>query len=123
QREYGATGLHVDAAGQILPDLPTDGTVWMSHGDAVTESPDGFRVTAHTQQIPVAAMEDRERALYGVQFHPEVSHTPHGQQIMERFLYDVCGLLPDWTPTNIIEEAVERIRAQVGSSEVLCALS
>src|SRR5205085_3338931 len=69
------------------------------------------------------AMEDRERGLFGVQFHPEVSHTPHGQQVMKRFLYDVCGLLPDWTPTNIIDDAVERIRRQVGSSEVLCALS
>jgi GMP synthase (glutamine-hydrolysing) len=123
QREYGATGLHVDAGGVILRDLPQDDTVWMSHGDAVTEPPEGFRVTARTEQIPVAAMEDRERALFGVQFHPEVSHTPHGQQVMKRFLYDACGLLPGWTPTNIIEDAIEKIRGQVGSSEVLCALS
>jgi GMP synthase (glutamine-hydrolysing) len=95
----------------------------MSHGDAVTRAPDGFRVTATTDRIPVAAMEDRERGLFGVQFHPEVSHTPHGQAVMKRFLYDGCGLLPDWTPTNIVDEQVHRIREQVGNARVLCALS
>jgi GMP synthase (glutamine-hydrolysing) len=95
----------------------------MSHGDAVTQAPTGFQVTAHTEQIPIAAMEDPERGLYAVQFHPEVSHTAHGQAVMKRFLYDACGLLPDWTPTNIIDDQVERIRAQVGDTEVLCALS
>jgi GMP synthase (glutamine-hydrolysing) len=95
----------------------------MSHGDAVTRAPDGFRVTATTDRIPVAAMEDRERGLFAVQFHPEVSHTPHGQAVMKRFLYDGCGLLPDWTPTNIVDEQVHRIREQVGDAQVLCALS
>jgi GMP synthase (glutamine-hydrolysing) len=123
QREYGATTLLVDAAGALLGDLPSTDTVWMSHGDAVTQAPSGFRVTAHTEQIPIAAMEDPERGLYAVQFHPEVSHTEHGQAVMKRFLYDACGLLPDWTPTNIIDDQVERIRAQVGDAEVLCALS
>jgi GMP synthase (glutamine-hydrolysing) len=98
-------------------------TVWMSHGDAVTREPQGFRVTARTDRIPVAAMEDPERGLFAVQFHPEVSHTPRGQAVMKRFLYDACGLLPDWTPTNIIDEQVGRIRAQVGDARVLCALS
>jgi GMP synthase (glutamine-hydrolysing) len=123
QREYGATDLSVTEPGVLLQDLQADDVVWMSHGDAVTHAPPGFRVTARTSQIPVAAMEDAERALLAVQFHPEVSHTRHGTAVMKRFLYDVCGLLPDWTPANIIDDAVERIRNQVGDGEVLCALS
>ena len=122
-REYGGTQLHVSQPGTLLQDLPATDTVWMSHGDAVTRAPDGFRVTATTDRIPVAAMEDRERGLFAVQFHPEVSHTPHGQAVMKRFLYDGCGLLPDWTPTNIVDEQVHRIREQVGDAQVLCALS
>jgi GMP synthase (glutamine-hydrolysing) len=123
QREYGGTSIAVDGAGSLLQDLPPTDTVWMSHGDAVVQAPGGFRVTARTDQIPIAAMEDTERGLYAVQFHPEVSHTPRGLDVMKRFLYDACGLLPDWTPTNIIEEAVQRIRTQVGGDRVLCALS
>ena len=107
----------------MLQDFPDRDTVWMSHGDAVTKAPEGFRVTARTDQIPIAAMEDPERGLFAVQFHPEVSHTAHGQAVMKRFLYEGCGLLPDWTPTNVIERSVEAIRAQVGGAEVLCALS
>jgi GMP synthase (glutamine-hydrolysing) len=124
QREYGKTTLTVDQPGALLGDLPATDTVWMSHGDAVTRAPDGFRVTAHTEQIPVAAMEDPERGLFAVQFHPEVTHTPRGQAVMKRFLYDCCGLAPSWTPANIIDEQVTRIREQVGSAaQVLCALS
>jgi GMP synthase (glutamine-hydrolysing) len=122
-REYGGTRLHVSQPGTLLQDLPATDTVWMSHGDAVTRAPEGFRVTATTDRIPVAAMEDRERGLFAVQFHPEVSHTPHGQAVMKRFLYDGCGLLPEWTPTNIVGEQVHRIREQVGDARVLCALS
>jgi GMP synthase (glutamine-hydrolysing) len=122
-REYGGTALHVTQPGVLLQDLPAEDTVWMSHGDAVTSAGPGFRVTATTDRIPVAAMEDPERGLFAVQFHPEVSHTPNGQAVMKRFLYDVCGLVPDWTPANIIEEQVQRIRAQVGGASVLCALS
>jgi GMP synthase (glutamine-hydrolysing) len=122
-REYGATTLHVTEPGVLLQDLPATDTVWMSHGDAVTRAPEGFRVTSKTDAIPVAGMEDRERGLFSVQFHPEVSHTPHGQAVMKRFLYDGCGLLPDWTPTNIVEDQVRRIREQVGDAAVLCALS
>jgi GMP synthase (glutamine-hydrolysing) len=107
----------------LLQDLPPTETVWMSHGDAVTRAPDGFRVTAATAQIPIAAMEDHPRGMYAVQFHPEVTHTAHGQDVMKRFLYDGCDLLPDWTPTNIIDDQVARIRAQVGKAQVLCALS
>ncbi|MBI3648484.1 MAG: glutamine-hydrolyzing GMP synthase [Actinobacteria bacterium] len=123
QREYGGTKLFVDAPGVLLRDLAPEEPVWMSHGDAVTKVPEGFRVSAHTEQIPVAAMEDPERGLFAVQFHPEVAHTPKGPQVMKRFLYDGCGLLPDWTPANVIERSVEAIRAQVGDAEVLCALS
>jgi GMP synthase (glutamine-hydrolysing) len=125
QREYGATALSLDehGGGVLLQDLPATETVWMSHGDAVTRAPDGFRVTAQTGQIPIAAMEDPARGLYSVQFHPEVSHTAHGQDVMKRFLYEGCELLPDWTPTNIIDDQVGRIRAQVGDAQVLCALS
>ncbi|HEY7282545.1 MAG TPA: glutamine-hydrolyzing GMP synthase [Actinomycetota bacterium] len=122
-REYGRTELEVLTPGVLLADLPARETVWMSHGDAVARVPDGFRVTARTEAIPVAAMEDPERGLYAVQFHPEVAHTPRGQDVLKRFLYDGCGLLPDWTPAGVIERSVERIREQVGSAEAVCALS
>ncbi|MGZ8603114.1 MAG: glutamine-hydrolyzing GMP synthase [Actinomycetota bacterium] len=124
QREYGATSLSLDERGGVLlQDLPASDTVWMSHGDAVTRAPEGFRVTASTEQIPIAAMEDPSRGMFAVQFHPEVTHTAHGQAVMKRFLYDGCDLMPDWTPTNIIDDQVARIRAQVGEAHVLCALS
>ncbi|MGH2650246.1 MAG: glutamine-hydrolyzing GMP synthase [Actinomycetota bacterium] len=122
-REYGRTELYVDEPGVLLADLPGTDTVWMSHGDTVVRAPDGFRVTAHTESTPVAAMEDRERGLFGVQFHPEVAHTPRGLDVMKRFLYEGCGLLPDWTPANVIERSVAHIRDQVGRAKVICALS
>jgi GMP synthase (glutamine-hydrolysing) len=123
QREYGRTRLHVTEPGILLEELAADEQVWMSHGDAVTRAPEGFRVTSRTDAIPIASMEDPERSLYAVQFHPEVAHTPKGIAVMKRFLYEGCGLLPDWTPANVIERAVAAIRAQVGRAEVLCALS
>jgi GMP synthase (glutamine-hydrolysing) len=95
----------------------------MSHGDAVSEAPAGFLVTASTPATPVAAFEDRERGLYGVQFHPEVMHTEYGQEVLRRFLLDAAGCRPTWTMTNIVDEQVERIRAQVGDKRVLCGLS
>ncbi len=122
-REYGKTELTVTTPGVLLRDLPTEQIVWMSHGDAVTRPPEGFRPTASTDASPVAAMEDPERGLFGVQFHPEVAHTPRGLDVMKRFLHDACGLLPDWTPITVVERAVEQVRAQVGDQEVLCALS
>jgi GMP synthase (glutamine-hydrolysing) len=121
-REYGKTGLE-GAGGVLLRDLPASQTVWMSHGDTVTSAPQGFRVTARTDVSPAAAMEDPERGFYGVQFHPEVVHTPHGTEMMKRFLYDACGQLPEWTPVNVIGRAVDRVRAQVGEAFALCALS
>ena len=122
-REYGRTTLTVADPGEILADLPSMETVWMSHGDTVTAAPEGFAVTASTDSTPVAAMEAPDRGLFGVQFHPEVSHTPRGLEVLKRFLYDGCGLLPEWTPANVIERAVERIRHQVGDAQALCALS
>jgi GMP synthase (glutamine-hydrolysing) len=123
QREYGATELQMIEPGTLLGDLGEREPVWMSHGDAVTRAPDGFRVTARTDAIPIASMEDPDRGLFSVQFHPEVAHTPKGTQIMKRFLYDGCGLLPAWTPANVIERSVARVRDQVGGAQVLCALS
>jgi GMP synthase (glutamine-hydrolysing) len=122
-REYGRTDLFVEGPGLLLSDLGPEETVWMSHSDTVTAAPDGFVVTGRTASTPVAAMEDAERRLFGVQFHPEVGHTRRGMDVMKRFLYDGCGLLPEWTPVNVIERAVERIRLQVGDAQVLCALS
>jgi GMP synthase (glutamine-hydrolysing) len=122
-REYGRTTLRVEEPGLLLADLPPEDVVWMSHGDTVTRAPAGFRVTARTEVTPVAAMEDPERGLFGVQFHPEVAHTPRGLAVMRRFLHDACGLLPEWTPVNVIERQVERVRRQVGDAEVLSALS
>ena len=123
QREYGGTTLHLDDPGMLLRDLASEEQVWMSHGDAVVRAPEGFRVGSHTETTPIASMEDPDRGLFAVQFHPEVGHTPRGTAIMKRFLYDGCGLLPDWTPANVIERSVEQIRSQVGDAEVLCALS
>ncbi|MCW3817990.1 glutamine-hydrolyzing GMP synthase [Micromonospora sp. DR5-3] len=123
-REYGGTPLHArPEAGVLLRDLPDDLPVWMSHGDCVTEAPTGFTVTAESAGAPVAAFEDLVGRRAGVQFHPEVGHTAHGQEMLTRFLYDIAGIEPTWTPENIIDEQVARIREQVGDKEVICALS
>ncbi len=121
--EYGKTELTVDDGGMLLADLPPSQTVWMSHRDAVTEAPDGFRVTARTDASPCAAFEEPARGLFGVQYHPEVSHTPYGQDVLRRFLYEGAGCHPGWTPLNIIDELVEQIRTQVGDRPVLIGLS
>ncbi|GAA0717421.1 glutamine-hydrolyzing GMP synthase [Dactylosporangium roseum] len=123
-REFGGTRLRVTGSGGVLlRDLPEEQSVWMSHGDCVTAAPAGFTVTAGSPGAPVAAFEDLDRRLAGVQFHPEVAHTVHGQHILKRFLYDVAGIEPTWTSNNIIDEQVEAIRARVGNKRVLCALS
>jgi GMP synthase (glutamine-hydrolysing) len=121
--EYGRTGLEVVAHSALFLDLPATQDVWMSHGDSIVQAPPGFRVTARTDIVPVAALEDAERRIYGVQFHPEVAHTPRGQEVLKHFLYDVCGCAPRWTMTSIIETQVDAIRAQVGTERVLCGLS
>ena len=119
--EYGRTPLSVLGSGGVLAFAP--GPVWMSHGDAVSEAPPGFDVTASTPDSPVAAFEDTARGLFGVQFHPEVLHTAGGQAILERFLYEGAGCRPLWTEANIVEEQVAAIRAQVGGKRVICGLS
>ncbi len=121
--EYGGTPLRVTGRSTLLEDLPEHPMVWMSHGDSVTNAPEGFSVTATTPGSPVAAMENREAARFGVQFHPEVSHTERGQDILKRFLFEVCGARPTWTRVSIIEQAVHEIREQVGSERVICGLS
>ena len=120
--EYGKTEMALGES-TLFHDLPGEQTVWMSHRDSVTAPPAGAHVTASSPSTPIAAFEDSARGLYGVQFHPEVVHTPHGQEILKNFLYEVAGAPPAWTATAVIEEQVERIRAQVGSQRVLCALS
>jgi GMP synthase (glutamine-hydrolysing) len=121
-REYGRTLLSIEG-GTLLRELPAGLPVWMSHGDSVAVAPDGFTVTASTPGAPVAAFEDLVTKRAGVQFHPEVAHTEQGQEMLKRFLYDIAGISPTWTPGNIIEDQVAAIRAQVGEKQVLCALS
>ncbi|MCA1656359.1 MAG: glutamine-hydrolyzing GMP synthase, partial [Actinobacteria bacterium] len=121
--EYGGTPLSVTAPGVLFRGLPESASVWMSHGDSCTAAPPGFAVVASTPGAPVAAFEDTERELYGVQFHPEVLHTEHGQRVLEHFLYDAAGCGRTWTMDNVVEDQVERIRAQVGGKRVLAALS
>jgi GMP synthase (glutamine-hydrolysing) len=121
--EYGRTPLTVTAASPLFVDWPGTGEVWMSHGDAITTVPPGFTATATSPDAPVAALHDPERAIYGVQFHPEVVHTERGRDLLERFLYDICHCPPSWTHTSIIETQVAAVREQVGTSPVLCALS
>jgi GMP synthase (glutamine-hydrolysing) len=120
--EFGKTELQVEDS-RLLRDTPAEQTVWMSHRDTVVAAPEGARVIASSAGTPVAAFEAPERGLYGVQFHPEVVHTPHGMQMLKNFLYEAADAPPAWTPAAVIEEQVERIRAQVGSERVLCALS
>ena len=122
--EYGRTPMtRTDTPSVVLAELAPEQVVWMSHGDAISVAPAGFVVTASTPGAPIAALEDRERRLYGVQFHPEVAHTERGQDVLRAFLFDVCGCRPTWTNTSIIEEAVEDIREQVGDERVICGLS
>ena len=120
--EFGKTELDARAS-ELFQGLPGRQTVWMSHRDSVTAPPAGAHVTAGSLSTPIAAFEDADRRLYGVQFHPEVVHTPHGTDLLKNFLYAVAGAPPAWTATAVIEEQVERIRAQVGRERVLCALS
>lgn len=121
--EYGETGMKTDGAGLLFKDLLSRQTVWMSHRDSVVQVPPGFSAMAETENSPVAAMEDRERGFFGVQFHPEVVHTPAGTDILKNWLYDACGCLPTWTSVSMIEDAVESIKAQVGTGKIICGLS
>ncbi|MDQ6697475.1 MAG: glutamine-hydrolyzing GMP synthase [Actinomycetota bacterium] len=122
--EYGRTDLEIVAPGVLFRGgQPSHQQVWMSHFDSINTPPEGFCVTATTPDAPVAAMEHVDRRVHAVQFHPEVVHTPHGQAMLEHFLYDVCGCEPTWTMGSVIELAVASIRQQVGAGRVICALS
>ncbi|MFE9744917.1 glutamine-hydrolyzing GMP synthase [Saccharothrix saharensis] len=123
-REYGRTELGVQQTGGLLhEELPANHPVWMSHGDCVTKAPEGFTVTATSEGAPVAAFEDTERRFAGVQYHPEVGHSPHGQEVLRRFLHEIAGIRPQWTTSSIVDEQVARIREQVGDGKAICGLS
>jgi GMP synthase (glutamine-hydrolysing) len=123
KKEYGATELRVTAGGEILDGQPSEQICWMSHGDQVMQAPDGFEVLASTDTTPVAAFANREKKIYGVQWHPEVKHSAFGQNVIENFLHNAAGIAPTWNSGNVIAEQVEKIRAQVGGDRVICGLS
>ena len=122
-REYGRTTVAADG-GVLHAGLPAEHPVWMSHGDSVTQAPEGFTVTATSPGAPVAAFENEEKKFAGVQYHPEVMHSPHGQQVLSRFLTEIAGLEQNWTASNIAEQLVEQVREQVGENgRAICGLS
>jgi GMP synthase (glutamine-hydrolysing) len=121
--EFGRSQLTVAESGRLLAGTPAEQSCWMSHRDTVYEPPPGFTALASSTESPVAALEDVERGLYGIQFHPEVVHTPYGQQVLTTFLEEICGCERTWSPASIIEEQIEKIRAQVGTGRVICGLS
>ncbi len=121
--EFGRSQLLVGDGGMLLGGLPSEQTCWMSHRDTVYEPPPGFAALASSTASPVAAIEDRERSIFGIQFHPEVVHTPYGTEILTRFLTEACGCELSWSPAGIVEEQVRRIREQVGEGNVICGLS
>ncbi|MCI7670868.1 MAG: glutamine-hydrolyzing GMP synthase [Schaalia hyovaginalis] len=122
-REYGHTDAAIGAGSCLFAGTPVEQVVWMSHGDAVQTAPAGFEVTASTSQTPVAAFENRERRLFGLQWHPEVAHSAYGQDALKNFLYEGAGITPAWNAGSIVDEQVAKIRAQVGDAQVICALS
>ena len=121
--EFGRTPVHIGAGGELLGDLPPNFSAWMSHGDAVYAAPPGFVCLATSEGSPVAAFEDLDRGLAGVQWHPEVGHSEFGQTVLDTFLVKTAGCSQDWTPANIVDDSVAAIRAQVADAQVLCALS
>ena len=123
KREYGATDLEVTSGGVLLGNQPSVQVCWMSHGDQVVAAPEGFDVLAATKTTPVAAFESKEKKIFGVQWHPEVKHSPEGQKVLTNFLYEGAGLAPTWNSGNVISDQVEKIREQVGDARVICGLS
>ncbi|MEQ4205083.1 glutamine-hydrolyzing GMP synthase [Actinopolymorpha sp. B9G3] len=123
--EFGRTLVtaHEPRTGALLADVPAQFRAWMSHGDEVVRPPAGFTLAASSDGARVAAFEDSERRLAGVQWHPEVLHSEHGQQVLQRFLYDIAGCRPTWTMVNIVEETVDAVRAQIGDKRAICAMS
>jgi GMP synthase (glutamine-hydrolysing) len=122
KHEYGHTVIHQAELSELFADLPPAIPVWMSHGDQIVQMPAGFRSLAYSDNSPVAVMGN-DHGMFGLQFHPEVVHTPQGKQIVENFLYRVCGCRGDWTPSNFVTDSIERIHEQVGAGHVICALS
>ncbi|MCS6848071.1 MAG: glutamine-hydrolyzing GMP synthase [Anaerolineae bacterium] len=126
QREYGEARLEIEDC-ELWPEtiahLQSPITVWMSHGDRIEALPPGFEVIAHTANSPIAGMAHHARRLYAIQFHPEVNHTQHGREVIAHFVHAICGCRASWTPANIIEESVQKIRDQVGRRPVICGLS
>ncbi len=123
RREFGKATLRVDRNDDLLQGLDGSTQVWMSHGDSISQMPVGFEPIAHTDNAPICAIRNSAKRIFGVQFHPEVAHTPQGKNILSNFLFRICGLKGDWTPEHFIRRSIEDIRAKVGSSRVLCALS
>ena len=121
-REYGFAVIHRNDASQLFEGMDDEAAVWMSHGDRISKMPPGFRAVAYSENSPIAAMAN-DAGVYGIQFHPEVAHTPQGAEIIRNFAYRVCGLAGSWTPGNFVVESIERIREQVGEGRVICALS
>ncbi len=123
RREYGRAELSLNTKSKIFTDLPTQNICWMSHGDHVSQIPEGFEIVAQTANCPVGAMADRERNFYAVQFHPEVVHTENGDKMLKNFLYEVCGLHGQWQMDDFAKAQIEAIRQQVGDKKVFCAMS
>lgn len=122
-REYGKTALTLDTTNPLFTNMDADNICWMSHTDFVAQPPEGFTIVAHTSECPVAAMADVSRQLYGVQFHPEVEHTPFGKDMLAKFLFDVCKVKGDWNMASFAQEKIAEIKRLVGDKKVLCALS
>jgi GMP synthase (glutamine-hydrolysing) len=122
-REYGSSDLHVKSHEGLFAGTPDGQKAWTSHGDAVFSAPEGFSVTAETPTVSIIAFEENEKGRYGVQFHPEVRHTDYGLEILKNFLFEACECKPEWTPVNIITDAIEKIREQVGDAKAICGLS
>ncbi|GFP77559.1 glutamine-hydrolyzing GMP synthase [Clostridium fungisolvens] len=122
-REYGKTNVNLDSTSKLFKGIESAETCWMSHTDYIAEAPKGFKITGHTDVCPIAAMENEEKKLYGVQFHPEVEHTPFGKKMLENFLYDICGLSKTWSMASFAEEKIKEIKEIVGDKKLICALS
>jgi GMP synthase (glutamine-hydrolysing) len=122
-REYGKAAINIEKQSKLFSNLPEEQVVWMSHGDLVVEAPAGFNVNATNPSCPIASMSNEEQGLYAVQFHPEVRHSVHGNEMLKNFVFEVCGCTGDWSMENFIEIEMEKIRQTVGDKKVLCALS
>jgi GMP synthase (glutamine-hydrolysing) len=123
RREFGHASLHIDDSRDLFINLPDRLDVWMSHGDHITKMPSGFQRIGHTENADIAAIADRSRHIYGIQFHPEVVHTDRGSQILENFIFQICGCSGNWTPQHFIDSSVKKIRNQVKDGRVICGLS